>query len=732
MAGKRRRQLCKALRLLRRHPWRTAICLLLLAAAATGFLTWRWMLSQSITQEELECFYPSRCCYDARGNLLDVRRGGAYQWRFPVKLEEIPPQMVADVLTVEDATFFDHCGIEWRSALRAAWQLVRYRRIVSGASTLTMQLVNQFEEKPKRRTIVYKLRQCGRALNWERTHTKQETLEEYFNRLPYGGMVTGIQAASQFYFGRPVSQLNRSEQLLLTGLPQGPNLYRPDRHPERALQRRDRVLGMLVRAGSITAAEAEEIKGLPLRYRDFTIPAWPVSEDTDFLEAAAEMAALPPGAPVRTTMFPEIQRTAREMLRESCQSLQGVGDGSVVVIDTATGDVRALVGNAGLDPTTIQVNGALAWRSPGSVLKPFIYGEAIDGGMLSSETILEDSQLELHGYSPGNADGFFRGKVTATEALASSLNPPAIRILQRLTVPRMLRLLAPLHLFKKLEEGDEAAIDAFSRRTGLTFAIGGLESQLLALTAAYSAFGCNRPPRLLAGGAPGTPAETRRYWAVGSTQLLLRMLRSHRLPLFDGDAAWKTGTSNGNRDAWCIAVTPRWTVGVWLGNKNGRPADTLIGTTAAAPLAGALLAYLHQGEPSDWAEHETALETTLLCTQSGLAPSPFCQKLQPGTTAAEVPLARCQACRQGAAAARMLREPRLLSPLQGTYRRSKGQSTVTFLLDCEPESCHVYIDGSHLGIRRKGDEIGISAGRHQLFVWPGEGYRGKSITVEVK
>ncbi len=716
---------------LKRH-WRAATCAAVALLLAAGALALRaWMLAQEIPPSLVAQFYPSRCAYDGHGNLIDVSRGGGYQWRLPVTLEEIPPEMVADVIAVEDRRFYEHNGVDGLSVFRALWQLLRHRHVVSGASTLTMQLVNQFEEKPRHRSLVYKLRQCGRAWNWERTHTKREILEEYFNRLPYGGAVTGVQAASQFYFGRPVSQLNRSEQLLLTGLPQGPNLYRPDRHPERAIRRRDTVLAILQRAGRLTAEEAAAVKALPVRYRDFSVPAWPHSDEALFLDrAAAENALCPPGTPLRTTLWPEVQQAARQRVSEQCGRLEGVSDGAVVVIENATGKVRAMVGGAeGGDPRAAYVNAALAWRSPGSLLKPFIYGEAVNGGMITADTRLDDSPLEFEGYRPANADGRYRGRVTATVALADSLNTPAIRLLRRVTVPRMLERLEPLELFEMDGKASpEEAREALAKRAGLSLALGGLESRLLPMAAAYASMGRVRPARFTEGIT--TAEEGGRYWQEGTAELVLWMLASHQLPRFGGRAAWKTGTSNGNRDAWCIAVTPRWTVGVWLGNKDGRPSDALVGATAAAPVAGALMTFLHQGELPDWRGMETHLDTVMLCAESGLAPSPFCARVQPGVAVVDIPLARCQSCRGTVAAP--LKETKVVVPAPGTYRRSGGAAVLKVFVEADPAPCHYYLDGRYLGLRENGAALEIPPGRHRLMAWPGEGYCGNDILLEVK
>lgn len=693
----------------RRKLWLSAFITLLFAAVAGAISLCVWMRSQTLTPAQLARFSPSKKFYDANGTLIAVNRGGDYRWNIPVTLDKIPPELVADVLAIEDIRFYEHNGVDFRSLFRAALQCLRSRRIVSGASTITMQLVTQYTGRE--RTITYKLRQMGLAWNWERTHSKHEILEAYFNLLPYGGKIYGIETAAQYYFGRPAIELNRAEQLLLAGLPQGPAIYRPDRHPERALVRRDVALVILQRCGRITAAEAAAIQAMPLRYRDFAVPAWPHSPETQFLSLAE--AQRPGSQDCHTALFPDVQEATRTALLHGKQNAPDVLDGAAVVIETKTGKVRALVGTLPTgDPRTSAVNSALARRSPGSALKPFIYGEAINGGIITADTILDDTPLDFTDYRPDNFDHTFRGDVPARTALASSLNTPAIRLLQRLTVSRMLRRLAPLKLFG--DEVSETELESIAASVGMSFAIGGIETQLLALTSAYAAMGSYRGCSFL---EDELPANDGAYWLPGTAEMLLNMLR-RPIPGTDGrlDCAWKTGTSNGNRDAWCIAVTPEWTVGVWFGNDNGQPSPALVGAEIAAPVAGAIQQLLHAGAPANWISSD-ALTTQMLCAKSGLTPSVGCTELQPGPVVAGLPLRRCELCHGRPKTESPAPDLTIASPSPGTYY-ARADGTLTLPLRLSPSvPCHIYLNGEYLGLRAPGELLTFQRGSWQLLAW---------------
>ena len=703
---------------------RRAIAIVAVAASGVPLLSfclvWWWMNAQVVPQEAIDAFCGSVVFLDCHGRELSIRRGSDYRWIFPVALTEVPEQMQRDVIAVEDRNFYRHHGVDYRAMARAFWQFVSTGRIVSGGSTITMQVVNQYCGRG--RGIIYKLRQMGMALNWERTHSKADILGDYFNMLPYGGKLCGIEAAARYYYGRSARDLNRSEQLLLTGLPQSPNRFRPDRFVRRAIWRRDVVLVILQRAGHVTADEAAQIRAMPLRFRDFTLPAWPSQVENEF--TGMVLSRSPLRQSYRTTLDPALQNLLRAHLAAGRDALPGVNDGAGVVIENASGKVRALVGTLpGGDQRSQAINAALSWRSPGSALKPFIYGEAINGGLITAATILEDTPMAFGDYHPVNYDGQFRGDVAARDALADSLNIPAIRLLRRLGVKRMIRLLQPMGIFAPDAK-------ATAEQIGLTLALGGIESQLLALASAYSSLGTIRHPQLLEDWPSGA-GEPARYWLPGTVELLLEMLCSRPLPGAEGmKVAWKTGTSNGNRDAWCFSVTPKWTVAVWYGNKSGAPAPALVGGSAAAPVAGAIQRYLHQGALPQWPQDTGRLKQVALCPRSGLAASLFCEKSIPGMAVAAIPLAQCRRCGDERIGATRLQATLVHSPASGSYCATRG-GKARFVVKTSPSPCHLYVDGQYAGHLPGGRMIELATGRHQLLFWGGEGYSSSIVDLAV-
>lgn len=697
--------------------------MLLAAFVVGGWIVWE--LSVRLVRMPLgalERETPSVCYYDATGTLVHVDRGYDYRWCFPIRYEQIPQEMIRFLLAVEDRRFWEHDGVDLRAGGRAFLQMLRSGRVVSGASTITMQVMTAYTGRS--RTLSYKIRQMLLAWQWERSHTKEEILERYFNLLPYGGKLYGIEAAAQFYFGRHTWELNRGEMVLLSGLPQSPERYRPDRHPEAALRRREIVLYLLVRNGALTEEEAQEVRQEPLRYRRFETPCWPRMTDTHFLQVVR--TAYSGRTEYHLALDSQLQQEVLWTLRTGQAVLPQVRDGAAVVVENATGRVRACVGTLDFaEPRTGAVDATRAWRSPGSAWKPFLYGEAIYGGLLCLDTKVLDASLALRDYRPENYDGDFRGWVPASQALADSLNTPAVRLLRELGVSRFQTLLQKMGVLRPPRK-TVAPGESFY---GLSLAIGGGESTLVALTGAYARL-ANAPPELHwledeENAAANPQSASPPFWNRGVRQMVLRMLRTNPLPgAPQWDVAWKTGTSQGNRDAWCFAVTPKWTVGVWFGNKDGAASPALVGVAAAAPAAGAILQLLCKDDPPQWPPEDTGAlageaplwERHALCARSGLTPSRFCQELQEGTTVAGIPLALCTLCREEKAADAST-GPLFLDPAPGDYHLLPGQETLEFTLHFRPAEAHLYVDGEYRGLRKTGERLSLSPGIHNLSLW---------------
>lgn len=709
--------------------------LLWIAAPLLGFLTaggifWFWIMPvcDPVSADAFASRQPARIYYDRMDFPVHTDRGDAHQIRIPVKLDDLPKHLIDVTLAAEDRRFYDHDGVDVPAVFRAAGQLIRHGRIVSGASTITMQLVEmEHESAIKDRSFVRKFHQMARARNLERTHSKAEILEMYFNFLPYGGKIYGIEAAARYYFGRSAKDLNSAEAILLSGLPQAPARLRPDRHPDAAHQRFLRIVGMLEKQGRFTAEEASEIRTEPLRYRDFSLSFPPTSKDPLYFREARKYA--PDSAwEIHTGYDAAMTGAALRILQGSLPPDGSVGDAAMVVIENRTGVIPVMIGTLDFSESKRgQVNAATAGRTPGSLFKPFIFAEALSAGLLVPETLLDDLPITDSAYRPGNSDAVFRGRISAAEALADSRNTPAVRVLRATGVPRVVRKLKQLHLVPP---------DLDGQTIGLALALGGTDSNLLALARAYSALAGNRyadTPGFIASRNASPPGAFFSPWPDGVPEMVLAMLRRNRLPGADTvKAAFKTGTSNNNCDAWCVALTPRYTVAVWFGNKSGAASPHLTGIGLAAPAAGRMISLL---SPPDtvWPENpHTAAR--LLCAKTGLAAGEFCRETKPGTVLKEIPLRTCAECRRAAAEPAAKPGPsyvrlQVVSPAPGKYRARDRKAE--FVLSCSPENVHLYVNGVYQGVKRSGSDLTLPPGVHQLFFWGGEGFGSTDFIVSV-
>ncbi|MFT5199251.1 MAG: penicillin-binding protein 1C, partial [Planctomycetota bacterium] len=351
---------------------------------------------------------------------LQVLLASDEQWRKPVPLAAISPSLIEATIAVEDRRFRDHLGVDSLAILRAAQQNATSGRTLSGASTITMQLVKMLSDRPAR-TLRNKAIEAFRAVQLERELSKDQILERYLNAAPYLGNHRGIESASLVLFGKHAADLSQPEAYLLAGLPQSPTAYNPTRHPERALARRAMVLAAAVESAHLDPAAAERIAATELRLVSAPRPMLA----PHFARMAFDQR--PSGGP--TTLDSALQVRCEQLIESHAAQLPEGCDVALVVIELESGAVRALIGSADIqDPVDGQVNGATAWRSPGSALKPFLYATAFDANLATPETWIDDTPIELAGWSPQNFDGNFSGMVRATDALRRSLNIPAMRI----------------------------------------------------------------------------------------------------------------------------------------------------------------------------------------------------------------------------------------------------------------------------------------------------------------
>jgi len=505
---------------------------------------------------------------------------------------DIPESVVRTTLAAEDARFFEHPGVDPYAIARAAWQWVRHGRVISGGSTLTQQLVKLGHPRP--RTLSTKVLEAVLALRLERAWDKQRILRAYLARIDYGNRCIGLAAASRHYFGKPPSQLDWAEAAYLAGLPQAPSRLNPRVRPERAKRRQEWILRRCLDLGwrSPDAFRRDITETIRLS------PVGGEFEAPHFVDLLRSMDPAASGR-VETTLDLRIQRTCEQAVRRHLQGLRdrSVRDAAVVVLDTRDASVLAWVGSPDWSrPDGGQVNGPLARRSPGSALKPFAYGLAFERGW-NAGSVIPDVPTEVVTptglFRPENYDRRFRGPVSLREALAGSLNVPAVRLLEQLGGPQVLK--------ERLEWMGLQTLDRPASDYGLGLVLGDAEVRLVDLTAAYATLGrqgIHRPWRVRpVGSSVGTRvADPGACWLVGD---ILRdpLARAAQFGLetplrMPVPVAVKTGTSTGYRDNWAFGVTPEYTVGVWVGNFDGTRMRDISGVDGAGPILADVVAEL--------------------------------------------------------------------------------------------------------------------------------------------
>ncbi len=563
----------------------------------------------------------------------------------------VSPLLHQAMLTSEDRWFYYHWGINPVSIATALYDNLTAGKVVRGGSTITMQLARLME--PKDRNVPNKLCEMFRALQLELAYSKSEILTFYFNMLPYGGNIVGTAAASQFYFNKPQHLISLGEAALLAAIPNSPERLRPDRFPENARKAREKVLNQLLMRQQISEQQWREALQEPIPTKRYPLPFKSPHLARMLVRGERQSPEPTTDSRIYTTIDAKVQETALRILREYLDtSLADVvrhrlpSTGAVVVMDTQSRHVLAMVGSHDFfdREASGQINGTLAPRSPGSALKPFVYALAIEQGLVTPETLLFDVPVTYAGYEPVNYDGKYSGYVTTLQALARSLNVPAVNLNARLEN-------YTLHAFLK-----QAGISTLApaKKYGLSMVLGGCEVNLLELTTLYAGLanmGEFAPYQLtlpqlinkqnLQGAVPSGFTERKRVpkrlFSPGTSFIITEMLTTSQLPAntvknpeaFESTMnlpkiAWKTGTSYGHRDAWCIGYSPKLTIGVWLGNFDGKGLAMMSGTDAATPILFALFTALTGQDIHRWFTKPEQLKTRQVCTLSGAPVSPHC------------------------------------------------------------------------------------------------------------
>lgn len=545
------------------------------------------------------------------------------QW---TSLEKMSPYLVKAALAAEDSRFFHHPGVDPLAVARAFFQNIKHWKVVSGASTITMQLVRLINPGP--RNLKQKAREAILALRLEKSYSKSRILEEYLNRAPFGNLSYGAAAASNLYFGKSASNLSPAEAAFLMSLPKSPTILNPYRNLEAALKRRNHILTLMEKEGYLGREEAARARleniGLSVVKNNFRAPHF-----VTFIQKRINNRS---DSRVRTTINLELQSKIELLTRQAVDQAEenGISQAAVLVMDHRTREVLAWVGSADFfGQEDGQNDGVLALRQPGSAVKPFTYAAALDS-VLTAASIIDDRQVE-YGlksgvYSPTNYDDRFHGEVFLRTALASSLNIPAVKVMERVGLPRV---------YEKMKAAGLHSLDREPDFYGLGLTLGSGDVSLLELANAYAT--------LASGGLYLDPAFTlplpedgggKRVFSEQAAYLITDILSDDaaRTLGFGRDsllalpfpAAAKTGTSKNFRDNWTVGYTSSIVVAVWAGNFDSRPMGRVSGITGAGPLWRNVMRLASEYYPAKDFLRPEGLVDIEICTESGLQAGPAC------------------------------------------------------------------------------------------------------------
>ena len=523
----------------------------IIGTAAALFLAWLLCLPRNLFKGTVY----STVVESAEGELLGARIADDGQWRFPPSTE-VPERFATALVQFEDKRFWWHPGVDLLAIGRAFKDNIKEGHTVSGGSTITMQVIRL--SRGKERTIWQKIIEAVQATRLELRYSKKKILALYASHAPFGGNVVGLEAAAWRYFGRPADELSWAESATLAILPNSPASMHPGKNREALKEKRDRLLERLCKKGYIDRETLEASLEEPLPEVPLQLPSYA----RHYVEHCTK------GQKTRTGIKFTLQKAVEEVCdrRSDDLSEEGIADMAAVVIDNSTGDIIAYVGNTSKDRKRpgVDVDVASSPRSTGSILKPVLFKAALEEGTILPATLLPDIPVNLSGFAPQNFDHQFYGAVHANNALARSLNIPAVFLLQEYGVPRFL---------ERLQNCNIGTLENDASHYGLSLILGGGECRLDEVTRMYSKMAVEASESLSAWYTMDALKEVNR-----PDELDWRLIRSVR------KAAWKTGTSYGFRDAWAVGMTPHYTIGVWAGNAEGQGVAGLTGARTAGPV----------------------------------------------------------------------------------------------------------------------------------------------------
>ncbi len=559
---------------------------------------------------------------DKDKKILRVFLNSNEQWIFPPdKNFKIPKKLEKAVLIAEDKNFYSHFGVDFIAIFRAAIQNIKAKRVVSGASTITMQVARLI--KQKRRTFINKLLETFQALKIETKYSKKQILSFYLNYAPFGGNIIGIQAASYKYYGKPIEKLTWSEACTLAVLPNAPGIISPDMNKKRLFEKKNKLLFKLYKNKVITKWDYElAIKeDVPKGSKKFDIVA---------PHFARKVKNLKEGEQVVSTIDKELQKMCKSIVKVHSNYLRGNGINnlSVLVSETKSGKVRVYLGSTNFfdNKYSGQVDGVSAKRSTGSVLKPFLYSYAIDNGVLLPQTLIKDIPTFYGAYTPTNANKKFDGLVTMEQALIRSLNVPAARTLTKIGIENFYFL---------LKKGGMTTLYRQPYDYGLPLVLGGAESSLWDLVTLYRGLGnYGTFSKLSYLESESGEKQGVKLLSDGSCFLILNILKKLKRPgaeyywqMYQNSkpVAWKTGTSYGQRDALAIGVTKDWTIAVWTGNFSGEGNKLLTGASCSAPILFDIVNSLPSS--SGWFKKPLSkMKKLKICKETGFLATENCLK----------------------------------------------------------------------------------------------------------
>lgn len=562
---------------------------------------------------------------DCRGENLRVFLNKDEQWCFPQEdSSHIPEKLKKAITCYEDKYFYFHLGINPVSIVRAAYQNISNDKIVSGASTITMQLARMLNNG--KRTYLNKIYEMLLAQKIELYYSKESILKSYLSHAPFGGNIRGYEAAAHRYFEKSPAELSWAEAAALAVLPNAPGLITPGSRNNLLKEKRDKLLKILFEEGYIDESS------LRLSLLEPTI-----SEEYPFRVSAPHLTQRiynrnKDGHIITTTIDKEIQNYSELITRQHMTSLnrEGIRNCAAIVLETKTGKVRSYIGSQDFYDMENDgmVDGVQAWRSSGSILKPFLYALSIDDGILIPETLIKDVPSYFDTFSPQNADTKYNGILPAKEALIRSLNIPAVRLLNTYGIYRF---------YSFLKNAGVGTLFRTAEDYGLPLIVGGAETNLYEMAMLYRGLaneGRFSNSFFSSGDSAKASITSPQLISSGACYLAMDMIKELKRPGAEfywmqyqnqKPIAWKTGTSYGSKDAWALGVTPDWTIGVWVGNFDGEGNSNLSGAASAGPMLFDLFNYLsEQGEQKWFQKNEMDFKKVRVCKETGFLAGSNC------------------------------------------------------------------------------------------------------------